>query len=359
METENTPVVEDVVDVVESTPEVSHEPEVRREGLDATEAVYDQLAAKNEAKASEDPVEEAKVEEAVSEETEKPDVGEQKADSAAKGLDPTGRGPNSWKAPVREKFKSLPPDVQSEVLRRENEHQKLMTETTSIRKFSEEFTKAYGPYEAMLKGAGVQPIAAFEDLLKTVYTLKTADSATKGQIIAQIIKSNNVDLGALDAALVGSQEQIDPQTAALQQELNQLKQWRQQEEQQRAQQLHQTVDQQIQTFASDPSNEFFHDVVSDMQILLNSGRAESLKDAYEMACRLNPDVYGVIQNRATQRSTPVQAAPQTASVQQKVAASSGVKGAPAANRPAPAKKQLSGADAALAAWEQLERKIRT
>jgi hypothetical protein len=360
METENIEsVVEEItVDapeeiVVETAPEASVEVEVKPTGRDAVEAAFDKVASKT-AK-----TEEPTAEEPTADKTEKEEPTEDKT-VVTKGLDPAGRGPNSWKASVREKFQSLPPDVRTEVLRRENEHQKLMTETTALRKFGEEFTNAYRPYEAFLNSTGVHPITAFKDLMNTVYTLKTADQATKGQMIASIIKTHGVDLTAIDNALAGQIEQVDPKTAAIQQELNQLKQWRAQEEQQRQMQTTYTVEQQIQSFASDPKNEFFQDVVGDMQILLGNGRASTLEEAYEMACRMNPEVYSVLKTRTTQpASRPAMSVAPQVTPQQKVAASSGVKGAPVSNRPASVKPVLSGRDAAMAAWDKLERKTRT
>lgn len=345
-------VVDVVTESVEQTPVETSAPEPKS-GRDAVEAAFDKVVANSDKKTVDAPVKEEPT-------TDETTTEEAQDDNSVptKGLDPTGRGPNSWKASVREKFGSLPADVKNEVLRREADHQKLMTETTALRKFGEEFAQAYRPYEAMLQSTGISPVAAFKDLMNTVYTLRTADAATKGQMVANIIKTNNVDLASIDNALAGIQPEVDPHTAAMQQELAQLKQWRHQQETQYQTQLNQTVEQQIQTFANDPKNEFFHDVVGDMQILLNSGRAENLDDAYAMACRLNPEVHGVLQARAVRPvAAPVQTPVMTP--QQKVAASSGVKGAPAANRPPAPKQALTGKEAALAAWDRLERKSRT
>lgn len=355
METENTAVENEIVDVatesaVEQTPVETSAPS----GREAVEAAFDKVVANSDKKTVDEPVKGEPT-------TDTPTAEEATDDNSVptKGLDPSGRGPNSWKASVREMFGTLPAEVKNEVLRREADHQKLMTETTALRRFGEEFAQAYRPYEAMLQSSGVSPVAAFKDLMNTVYTLRTADPVTKGQMVANIIKTNNVDLASIDNALAGIQPQVDPHTAAIQQELAQLKQWRQQQETQHQTQLNQSVEQQIQTFANDPKNEFFHDVVGDMQMLLNSGRVETLDDAYAMACRLNPEVSGVIQSRSARPvAPPVQAAP-AMTAQQKVAASSGVKGAPTTSRPPAPKQALTGKEAALAAWDRLERKSRT
>lgn len=326
-------------------------------GRDAAERAFDKAVAdaenrvKPEAEKKEEPKEEAPVE-ATTEATEG-------AQEPAKGLDPQGKGPNSWKATVREKFKALPADVQAEVLRRENEHQRLMAETTDARKFANEFLSITQPYEAFLRSQNIHPLGAVKALMNDVYTLKTGDATTKANLIAQIIKSNGVDIGVLDQVLSGQMPQVDEHTAALQRQVQEMQQWKAQQEAQARQASEQTIEAQIHSFASDPANEFFHDVVSDMQVLLNAGHATDLKDAYDKACRLNPEVFSVLQARATARTAPAVTPPPAANVQQKVAASSSVKGAPASTRPAAPKKQVSGRDAALEAWARLEKTNRS
>lgn len=279
-----------------------------------------------------------------------------------KGLDAQGKGPNSWKATVREKFKSLPADVQAEVLRRENEHQRLMAESTDARKFASEFINVVQPYDAFLRSNNIHPLQAVSALMNDVYTLKTGSAEAKAKLIATIIQNNGVDINVLDQVLSGQMPQVDEHTAALQRQVQEMQQRLAAQDRQAHEAQASSINNQITAFANNPANEFFHDVVGDMQVLLNSGHASSLEDAYEKACRLNPEVYSVLQSRSTaQRTAPVAQAVQAPVVdaQKKLAASSSVKGAPATTRPAAPRKKLSGRDAALEAWERLSRTDRS
>lgn len=335
---ENEVVESQVVEPVEVSTEVA-EPvvtEPKLTGKEAVEAAFDKVVADSDKK----------------EETKKPEAtadGEAKIEEA-KGLDPTGKGPNSWKPTTREKFRQLPPDVQQEVLRRENEHQKLMNETTEVRRFATEFMRVSQPYSAFLKANNVNPVAAYADLMNTAYQLKTGDQRVKAQLISQIIKNNNVDISLLDDALTDTLAPVDP----VQKELQELRQKIAHQEQQAQSSVVHEVDRTIEQFANDPANEFFGDVVGEMQILLQSGHAKDLKDAYDKACYMNTEIRQVIQGRA--QAAPTVATP---NIQQKISASSSVKGAPAGNRPAVPKPKLTGKEAAMAAWDNLEKKIRT
>lgn len=364
METENN--VENLNEVVdiEAVAPVSDAVEAPR-GRNAAEAAFDKVVAEAETKSK--PVEEKdpvvkEAAPAVENDAVETEEKEETTTEPVKGLDPAGKGPNSWKATVREKFRTLPPEVQAEVLRRENEHQKLMSESTDARKLASEFINTVQPYEAFMRSANIHPLQAFKSLLNDAYTLRTGDANTKATVIANIIKTHGVDIGTLDRVLSGSMpEPVDERTAALQREVQELRQRFTQQDTQAQQATQQSIDSQINAFANDPANEFFNDVVGDMQVLLSNGRANDLHEAYAMACRMNNEVYNVLQSRAAAQAAPsvAQTTQPVANVQQKVAASSSVKGAPATTRPAAVKQKLSGRDAALAAWDKLEKTTRS
>lgn len=342
VELNDTPDVEQVDTTQDVSSDVADSQAVATEaktGRAAMEEAYDKLTAKEENK---------------EDRKELPPLSEQKEAAEAKvnkGLDPAGRGPNSWKATVREKFKTLPADVQQEVLRRENEHQKLMQETTNERRFAGEFMQATAPYEAFLRSNNIHPLNAYKQLMNDAYTLKTGDAITKGRLVAAIIKNNNVDLDALNNALEGISQPVDP----VLQELNALKAKFAERETYEQRTFQSQIDNELAAFANNPENEFFADVRQDMAILLDAGRATDLKDAYDKACFMNPEVRSVIQQRTQTRQTPMN----DVSTQQRIAAASSVKGAPATTRPSTPKRKLSSREAMEAAWEELVEKRRS
>ncbi len=355
-------ILNDAVDIesVEPVETVeTHESTEPVTGREAAERAFDKAVrdAENRVKPttdeSKDEPQESSTEES-KEETKPTDEAKSEEEAApVKGLDAQGKGPNSWKATVREKFKSLPADVQAEVLRRENEHQRLMAESTDARKFASEFINVVQPYDAFLRSNDIHPLQAVSALMNDVYTLKTGSTEAKAKLIATIIQNNGVDIDALNNVLYGNAPQVDEHTAALQRQVQEMQQRLSAQDRQAHEAQSTSINKQITAFAS--ANEFFHDVVGDMQVLLNAGHASSLEDAYEKACRLNPEVFSVLQSRNAQRTAPPAPTIPQVSVQQKVAASSSVKGAPATTRPVAPKKQLTGRDAAMAAWERLEK----
>lgn len=351
----NEEIMNEVVDLDKVEPlvesEVVETPEAIVEekltGKSAADAAFDKLMA--------EPDKQDKTDEKT---TKAEEVKTDQVTEPVKGLDPTGRGPNSWNASEREEFKKCTPLAQQAILRRENEHQRLMAETTDVRKFASEFVTVINPYEAYLNSIGVPALAAVKDLMNTAYAIKTGDAQTKARMFAQMITHNNIDVSLVDQYLSNQPPPVDPQTASLQRELNEIKQWRDQQVQSTQHQSDQNINQTIESFASDPANEFFSDVIGDMQVLLNAGRANDLKSAYDMACRMNPDVSSVIQSRSVALATPqVAHTTQTpVTTQQKLNAAGSVKGAPATTKPAQPKPKLTGREAAMAAWEKTSNK---
>jgi hypothetical protein len=58
----------------------------------------------------------------------------------------------------------------------------------------------------------------------------------------------------------------------------------------RAEREQERINEQIETFKEDPRNIYFEDVRPEMARLVTSGLATSLKDAYDKACRLHPEI---------------------------------------------------------------------
>ncbi len=52
---------------------------------------------------------------------------------------------------------------------------------------------------------------------------------------------------------------------------------------------------QIDAFQNDPANLYFENVRDDMAVLLHNGKASDLKEAYDMACWMRPDIRPFLQ----------------------------------------------------------------
>jgi hypothetical protein len=224
------------------------------------------------------------------------------------------KAPQSWKAEAREAFNAAPPLVQQEALRREKEISTTLAQTAAERKLASEFLATAQPYEAMYRSKGMDPLVAAKNLFNADYILNHGNTQAKVSLVGTLLKGWSSDeLSALDGYLAGNAPtkaqtaQIDP---VLQQKLDRLEQFANQQsqvaqqEQQRAQV---SVNNDIETFANNPKNEFFNDVAPHMVALLQSGAASTLPEAYEQACYANQSVRKVLTQREQANKARLQA----------------------------------------------------
>jgi DNA-binding transcriptional MerR regulator len=222
----------------------------------------------------------------------------------------TYKPPQSWKAQVRERWASLPPEVQAEVVRRERESEASHRDAAEAKKGWSQFRETVTPYEAMLRAEGVDPIRAVGSLLQTMAALRTAPPQHKAAMVANMVKSFGVPIDALDAALAGESTQSQPQAPYRDPRVDQLFSRLEQAQSARQQQMASQAQQEIQSVAGE---EFFEDVREDMADLIDAasrrGVALSLKDAYSRAVKLNPATSEVLAQRdAAKAATTANAA---------------------------------------------------
>ena len=252
------------------------------------------------------------------------------APEAPKPPEVQAKAPQSWSPAVREKWASVPPEVQAEVMRREKETAVALQQSADARRVASELEKVVAPYAAMMRAEGAAPMAAIGNLLQTAQQLRTAPPAQKAALVASIVQQFGVDIEALDAALTGQAPQQQRQPEAYRDpRVDSLMQRIEAAEQAKAQAVQQEGFQQIQEFVASGEGEFLEDVREVMADLLEvaarRGVALSVKDAYHQAVRLDPKVAGVFAQREAAKSS----ATATAATQRAKVAASSVKGQPA------------------------------
>lgn len=252
---------------------------------------------------------------------------------------PKFKAPQSWKPQLREKFSTLPVEVQAEVDRREREATTLAQQAAESRKFHESFQQAVQPFQSHLAAKGVNPVQAFQSLLQTQHALETAPPQQRAAMAAQIIRNFGVDIAMLDEELSRpggpthapqGQQHMDPTQIAAQVRqsiMQDLQRQRQHVELQRAQ----------KELASFEDKEFFEDVretMADiMEIAAKRGVVMTTEQAYNQACQMHPDVSAALSQRPA--VAPVPTANPAATARAKAAASS-VRSSPAkAPEPSP------------------------
>lgn len=206
--------------------------------------------------------------------------------------------PTSWKAEDKEKFKSLPRDVQETIKAREDEVHKGFTKLDEERNLGKQIKEVVTPYMAIIQAEGGTPVTAVRDLLNTAYLLRTAPAHQKTELVKQICQTYGVDMSAISAQSHQAQAYQDPTISQLQQELAQVKQFANPEFLQKQLQEKMENDRvmaEVEAFASNPEHIHYQQVKPIMAGLLSNGAAKDMKEAYDMACHADPHIRSTIE----------------------------------------------------------------
>jgi len=197
--------------------------------------------------------------------------------------------PSSWRANVREHFATLAPEVQDEILRRESDFHKGIEQYRVDADYGRSLKQVLAPYQQDFAALGVDESRAVGTLLGYERTLRLGSPEQKLEIFQSMARSYGVPVEAL-LSDDGEVQQAAMLNAQLTSRLNQLEQQLHGFTSQQQSQVQAQVSDTITKFASDPANKWFNDVKEDMGRLLQSNMATDLKDAYEKACNMRPDI---------------------------------------------------------------------
>lgn len=277
--------------------------------------------------------------------------------------------PASWKPNMREYWKTLSPDVQQEVHRREREADERMRENATMRYHIGRFNEIVGPYRHLIEAEGGEPLAAFHDYLRAATLLRTAAPGDRAAFVAALVQRYNVPLDALDAHLASairmaqngqlqhyypSQQSIQPPPQPQQFRDPRLDAMLAHMEQQNTA----SVRNEVHAFANDGQHEFFNDVrltmADAMDAAAKRGYEMNLEEAYRVACQIEPEVRKVIEGRGMRMSAS-QAARTLAAARHASASISAGTAAPAARMHASnGAGPVSVRDSVLAAIDTLQ-----
>lgn len=199
------------------------------------------------------------------------------------------RAPASWSPAAKATFDKLPPEVQQAVAKREQEIDH------GLRRKSEE-VKRYEPLEQVLAPRRALWAAQGLDEVQAVKTLLAAQDLLEKnpmQGLEFLAKSYGVSLNTAQPQQGQAYQpqpapDSHPEIATLKQQLLDL-----QSQVQTAQTA--PIVSQVEAFQNDPANLYFENVRDDMAVLLKNGKATDLKEAYEMACWMRPDIRPFLQ----------------------------------------------------------------
>lgn len=207
--------------------------------------------------------------------------------------------PPGWNAPMREKFNTLPPEVQTYISQRDQEIERKITMQDEDRLLGKKVNEMATPYLPTIKAEGATVEKAFQDYLQTAHVLRAGTDFQKAQSVAAVMRQFRVSPLALISLLQGAnvlpgnapqQGMHNPVIDTLQQRLDRIEADRQAEVHQRQIQEQHGLQSQIDEFSSGTGHEHFERMKVHMGVLLENGLANDLDDAYEKAVYADPEI---------------------------------------------------------------------
>ena len=196
--------------------------------------------------------------------------------------------PIHWSAQDREVFAKIPKDGQEFLLRRHKEMEADYTRKTQeiapVRRRQEALEEVLTPYRTEYQAQGMDDVAAIRRLFAIHDSLKQNPTQT----VLWLAQNYGADL-------TQTEEELDPNVAALKQQIQQLQQEQHLSKTQAQQSQQQALVRQIQEFEQEKDENGlkhprFQEVYQDMVKLFESGMSSTLEDAYTKALRLRPDL---------------------------------------------------------------------
>lgn len=189
--------------------------------------------------------------------------------------------PSSWKKEVAKKWDDLPDEVKAEIHRRESDAHRGIKQLDELAGFGHTMQGAIAPYIQNIQSSGVQPAQAINHLLGVEHVLRNGSQQEKAAKLAEIARDYQIDLRS-----VAPLPPIDPNVQQIINQNRELQQFQMTVQQQQQQ----AVRNEIEAFRANPENVHFNEVSEDMAVLLQTGRAESLQEAYDKAVWMRPDI---------------------------------------------------------------------
>lgn len=214
---------------------------------------------------------------------EKPEESEEPKDSDQKGEKAYSSPPASWSAAGKALWDQLPPDVRAEAHKQERDFQRFQSRTTTEKKQYEGLERVLSPRRNQLAAM----YGSVDRALEQLFALSDFAQNDPQGFVQYFAQQRGLNLSSF--AQPGRQP-LDPNIAALQQQMQALNGAINSFQTQHQQTIQNDVGRQYEAFANDPKNIYFEEVKYDMADLLDSGQAMNFSDAYEKAIWLNPGV---------------------------------------------------------------------
>ncbi len=230
--------------------------------------------------------------------------GKQQAAAAEGERAPVGLPPEA-----REVWKDAPQALKDAVIKREADYASGIQQYAEGAKRAQTMDAALQPFQQYFATQGQPPAQSVGQLLQIASTMQMGTQGQKAEMIAGLIKQFGVDVGALDSLLVGEKPQAGQNDALAQMldqrlgPINQFMHGYQQNQQNQFSAVQQEMSTEIDTFAA--ANEFYNDLKMDMADLMdmagNRGKNMSMKQAYDKAVLMHPQISTIVSGRLGQK----------------------------------------------------------
>jgi hypothetical protein len=211
------------------------------------------------------------------------------------------RPPASWKKDYHEPWNAVDDKIKEYVWQREEQMKRGSAALMSKAQFADAMNDAIQPYANTIRGLGITPEVAVQSLMKADHTLRTADPQQKLQYFMQLAQQYGIDLnGAQGQPQTQTQQAYNPFLNELTALRGEFLGWKQQQEA--------AKNQQVMNYIGDFAEkaEHFESVREAMIPLLESGAAQTLEDAYDMAVWSNPDIRATMLDALQAKNTAAQ-----------------------------------------------------
>jgi len=273
------------------------------------EEVIEQEPVEESEAVAKDNAEESNQKETVAEDSEEPADSVQAAESEESDEEPQEEPvkaiprPTTWKKeylPIWDKLTSGQQLTKEESLKlaeysnqRESEYKKGVSTYKQEADNAKVLVEAIAPFVPELQKQNIHPAAWINNLGRAHMILSSAPYDQRVQLFHRLAQDYGIQLGESVAPVQQDPQSyaLNQQLAALQNEVQQVRGWKQQEEQSR-------LMAEIQRVSSDAERfPHFEVVREDMAQLLERGLAQDLETAYAKAVRMNDEVFKLEQER--------------------------------------------------------------
>ena len=270
---------------------------------------------------------------------------EQQEQQAQPEPEPASPPPKTWPKEMHDHWGKTPKEVQDYWNTREKQMLDGLEQYRGDATFAKQIKETLNPYMATINALGVDAPTAIKSLLNADYQLRVGSPSQKAQYFQHLAKQYGVDLGSVGQSQEG-QPPVDPRLQQLQDELHGLKQIIQTGNQQQLDEQRQKIQNEVNSFASDPKHPYFDEVSDEIVALLKNGA--TLEDAYEKAVWANPVTRQKEMSRVqTEQQAALKAKAIAEAEAKKKAASVNLRNRDSQRTPTGPRATMSGLDSAL------------